>query len=212
MVNGKAKGDRFENETCRFLSAWLVDKKYADAKRFKVYDLPFRRRFTDTTPLDGHWNGEGDILHRPGITFPFCVECKDQEGWTFDALVSSSTCPPWKWWEQAVAQANRTDGLWPLMFFTRRYQNRYVMMEVEAAECLRLSPSKGHVVRVQRDSLPPVVVCLAEDLASISRNTVGGLPRTCPTQASSRVERSRSSSRKAMASTKGRRKRSGKDS
>lgn len=174
MVNGKAKGDLFENVICRFLSAWLVLDEYADKKAFKVYDLPFRRCFTDTVPLDGHWEGQGDILHQPDIEFALCVECKDRKNWELDGLLANRKWPPWLWWEQCKRQAERVN-LRPLMFFTRPFRRVYVMIDKGTAECLELQPYHGPVLRVQNPTGEHVVVTLADNLARVPRETVARL-------------------------------------
>ncbi len=204
MVDGKVKGERFENEVCRFLSAWLISEEYADKKAFKVYDLPFRRRFTDTTPLDGHWEGQGDILHKPGIEFALCVECKDRKNWELDGLLANRKWPPWQWWEQCKRQAERV-SLKPLMFFTRPFRRIYVMVNKETAECLELKPNHGPVLRVQSLTGERVVVTLADNLAEVSRVTVARLR----SGRSSPGVRSRDSSPRRRKSQKRPRRRSG---
>jgi len=146
VKDGRTKGERYENTVCRLLSQWLVP---GDWEKCPVYKLPFRRRFTDSTPLDGHWEGEGDILHRPDVTFPFCVECKDQEGWDLDGVLKNAQWPVWKWWTQACAQAQQV-GLRPILFFTRAYRPNYVMIEKEVAQWLEVVPQQGPVIEVYR--------------------------------------------------------------
>ncbi len=204
MVDGKTKGDLFENAICRFLSAWLVSEEYADKKAFKVYDLPFRRRFTNTTPLDGHWAGEGDVLHKPGIEFALCVECKDRKNWELDGLLANRKWPPWLWWEQCKQQAERVQ-LRPLMFFTRPFRQVYVMLDKETAECLELQPNHGPVARVQNPTGERVVVTLAQNLADVRREAVARLGNG----RSSRGAESKNSSPKRRASQRKPRKSSG---
>lgn len=171
MRNGKAKGDDFENRVCRLLSIWLVP---GDWKKAKVWALPFRRRFTDTTPLDGHWTGSGDVLHRPGIKFPFTVECKKQEKWELDGMFGAPKWRPWKWWSQARDQAYEA-GLHPLLIFTRNCRPLYVLMEKEIAEWLHLKPKRGPVLRVERPAGPRLVLAVMDDLTAVPRARVAEL-------------------------------------
>jgi len=166
MKDGRVKGNKYENRICRFLSQWVVPGDWSECP---VYQLPFRRRFTDNTPLDGHWEGEGDILHRPGIEFPFCVECKDQEGWDLDGLLHNEKWPVWAWWEQACTQAQQV-GLRPILFFTRAYRPDYVMMQKEVAECLELQSKHGPVVECRSKSGGTIKVTAARNVFAVPRS------------------------------------------
>jgi hypothetical protein len=143
MTDGYRKGGKFMNEVCRTFSYWYYPKL---SKQAKVYDLPFRQRSTSIMPVEGHWKGEGDILHRPDLPhdFPFCVECKDIEGWSFDGMLTNPGWPVWKWWSQAQSQAatsNRCVGVkgpkvLPLLVFTRNRQPVYGMLSERVADAL----------------------------------------------------------------------------
>ncbi len=123
MVNGRSKGNKAENEVCAILSAWQFPERWtqAAAAKAKADELPFRRRFTSTKPLDGTWAGAGDILAPQDHLFPWAVECKKIEGWTLDGALSNEKWPVWGWWGQCMLQADAT-ARWPLLFFSR---NRY---------------------------------------------------------------------------------------
>jgi len=183
LTDGKAKGDRFENEVCRALSVWLVP---GDWQKAHVFTLPFRRRFTDVTPLDGHWAGQGDILHKPGIKFPFCVECKKHEGWELDGMLGNDKWPPWSWWTQAKAQA-LTANMIPLMFFTRNRRKVYVLMEEEIQKWLRVEPHSGPMLAISQSNGASLALALMDDLVRVQRTRISAL--------SSRRERSRNTSR-----------------
>jgi len=59
-------------------------------------------------PIEGHWEGEGDILHRPGVLWPFVVEAKDRQEWgTLDGVFTRKKWPLWGYWDQAAGQADR---------------------------------------------------------------------------------------------------------
>jgi len=162
VTDGQKKGRDFENVVCRELSAWVVSSK---CRNYPVYELPFRRRFTDSTPIDGHWEGAGDILHQPGIVFPFCVECKKVEGWELDGLLSGGKWPVWSWWSQACEQAAKTE-LIPLLVFTRNRRKIYTMMPKGVESCLSLLPSEGAVLRVETPKRNRVVLARLDDLVA----------------------------------------------
>jgi len=170
-MHGKHKGDKFENDICRALSVWLVGSDYAGSL---VQDLPFRRRFTTSTPLEGHWDGSGDILHRPDVAFPFCVECKKREGWELDGMFGNDKWPVWTWWEQAKEQAAKTKDRYPLLVFSRNRRSIYAMLHEEVGQCLKVG-SERCLVQVERNGSERVVLVLLDDLAKTTRKSVESL-------------------------------------
>lgn len=201
MTDGRSKGNKFENEVCRAISQWLVPD--TDWSKVPVRGLPFRRQFTDVTPLTGHWEGEGDILHVPGIMCPFCFETKKQEKWELDGILANAGWPPWGWWEQCVEQANRTDGLWPVLFFSRNRRGIYCMIEEELDACLKVKSSSESVLQVKRPGRNCEVVTVAtlEVVVAVSLSRIRRLK--------SRSPRLRKSSSRNLASRRKKRQRSG---
>ena len=135
MVNGRRKGNDYENEICRELSRWVRPSLPA---KVLLADLPIRRRSTSIMPINGLWHGAGDLLHKPELdeVWPFCVECKKVEGWTVDGFFN----PKWSvrnWWDQAVAQA-RACGRVPLLICSRKQAPDYAILRERDAQCLRL--------------------------------------------------------------------------
>ena len=157
MKDGRKKGNDFENAVCRALSQWYGTR----SKRLS--GLPFRRRSTSIMPVEGHWQGEGDILHRPDVSFPFAVECKKHEGWELDGGYYEAKWPVWDWWEQAKAQARRAK-LKPLLIFTRNRRPVYVLLEESAATWLKLKPRSGLVSLLWRPSGESAVLARLDDL------------------------------------------------
>ncbi len=147
MVNGRTKGNKAENEVCALLTKWWCpgwdDDRIAKAG---AAGLPFRRRFTSTTPLDGTWDGAGDVLAPTGLRglFTWSVEVKKIEGWTLDGMVSNAKWPVWDWWQQCREQAIASKRA-PILFFAR---NNYPW--------LVMAPRK--LVRIPLDGLPPPVI------------------------------------------------------
>lgn len=159
MPEGKRKGDAFENRVCRQLSYWYTGK--TQMLTCPVYDLPFRKRSTSIMPVEGHWNGHGDILHRPSMYVPFSIECKKREGWVLDGAFAWDTWEVAKWWQQASRQAERA-GLEPLLVFNRNRRPVYVMLTENLSQCLKLKPKNGPALR----SVGPasLVIALLADL------------------------------------------------
>lgn len=163
MVNGRSKGNKYENTVCKTLSRWIDPSIREDAH---VEHLPFRRRTTSVVPLEGHWRGHGDILHRPDLRYPwpFCVECKAVQGWTFDGMFVD-TWSVWAWWEQARNQA-RDAGLSPLLALRRNRTPDHALLRCEDAECLRLEQAAvGTIVRlVHPKQGDEIVIARLDDL------------------------------------------------
>lgn len=164
------KGRSFENVVCRSLSQWLVDGDWRNAT---VYELPFRRQTTNSMPSTGHWEGKGDVIHMPGIDFPFAVEAKNREGWKFDGMFTCDKWPVLAWWKQAVAQADES-GLLPILFFTRNRQPIYCAVSQEVAQCIKLSAQNLFLVLIFSSSSENenVVVTKLDDLVQVPRKHI----------------------------------------
>ena len=201
MVDGRAKGNNFENVVCRGLSRMLCPEQ--DWTRVPVRRLPFRRRFTDVTPLDGHWEGEGDVLHVPGIVCPFCIEAKDQEGWELDGLVKNTKWRPWGWWEQCKEQAGRTDGLWPVLFFTRNFRPIYVLVERELQQCLEIAPEQAPVLCVRRPGGERLTIARMQDFLAVPLGRVRALKERSQRETSSSSCSTPTKSRRGRAASSG---------
>lgn len=165
MVNGRRKGNNYENTICRALAAWLCDGVTSSTP---LAQLPFRRRSTSIMPLDGHWHGAGDILHRPSADglLPFCVECKAIEGWTLDGWFSDRWVV-WSWWEQATRQAEQV-GLSPLLLCSRSRKADYAFLRESDASCLQLK----RTATLLRPSGERVSVVLLDELTQAPRHLV----------------------------------------
>lgn len=169
MVDGRAKGNKYENRVCRILSSWLVPGDWASCR---VAELPLRRRSTSILPLEGHWHGKGDILHKPFVDDPpFAFECKHQEKWDLDGMLANARWPVWGWWQQAKDQA-MSASLRPLLLFTRNLRKDYALMEEDVFSCLEPRPRHGPAVTLQRPSGERLALLLLDDLVGVPRARV----------------------------------------
>ena len=135
MTDGRRKGAKFENELCRLLSIWWFPDRHYD--KAYISELPFRRRFTTSSPLSGEWEGKGDVLHNYEVVgFPFCVEAKNHKGWELDGAFYVKKWKIYQWWEQCEEQADKM-GLLPLLIFTRNQRPIYAMYYKEIDGCLK---------------------------------------------------------------------------
>lgn len=185
MVNGKQKGDSFENAVCRALSRWFDPTL---PEKVKLADLPFRRRSTAIMPLAGHWEGNGDILHRPDLPhpWPFCVECKHVEGWELDGILANGGWVVWTWWSQAVEQAAR-DSAVPLLVFTRNRRTLCALLHEKTARCLRIEPRNGPVLKVATPAGESLVLARLDDLTAVPPSNLGNVSRPRSSRRSSRT-------------------------
>jgi hypothetical protein len=158
MVDSRRKGQAAMNTVCKTFTQWLFPDTPTNTP---VYSLPFRVRSTSIMPVEGHWDGKGDILHRPDIHFPFCTEVKKHEGWTLDALFRPKS-PIWKWWEQCTNQADACSGI-PLLIFMRNRIEPYVLLPFGAYHTLHPTTHGSMNLTLSHDS-QKLTVCLLKDL------------------------------------------------
>ena len=114
MINGKAKGNRFELDVAKMLTEW-------SGKTFH------------RTPQSGalHWDNDkrvvSDIVPPQDLGFPFSIECKSQEvPWDFDSLITGKSIL-WKFWNQCCRDAI-SEEMEPLLVFSKNYRKIYSMI------------------------------------------------------------------------------------
>lgn len=131
--------------------------------------LPFRPRSTSIQPIEGHWQGAGDILHRPdlAVPFPFAVECKNDERASLDPMFEAAKWVVWGWWEQTAQQAQR-GSLVPLLIFRRNHRKDYAVVDRVTSTKLRLKARSGPLVEICRVEGVGLTLCLLEDLMQSS--------------------------------------------
>jgi hypothetical protein len=111
---GKQKGSNYERKIAKILkAAWNIELV--------------------KTPISGGWGKmktSGDITAEDR-NFPFSIECKKQEGWSFEQLFKSpEKCELNKWWSQALDQGYKDDKI-PLLIFSRNFQPNYIRFRME---------------------------------------------------------------------------------
>lgn len=119
-VQGRPKGSKAEIEI---------------AKRLKAWWSPFEPAEFVRTPLSGGWGGKdlragfrasGDVM-TTAQKFPFTIEVKRREGWSWTNLLAGKASPVWGYWKQAVGQAKEMGGI-PLLFFRKNRELWSLMM------------------------------------------------------------------------------------
>lgn len=123
MVLGHRKGPIGENEVVHLLSDWWGQME-PEAK--------FKR-----TPKSGGWGNadvRGDMKVAGDICttsqrWPFTVEVKRREAWTFGAFCEGRLSPVWKWWRQCIDAAAEEDRI-PLLW-ARKNRRPWIVLAPE---------------------------------------------------------------------------------
>lgn len=114
-VQGRPKGCKAEIEVAKILEPWWSKHEPLAPDGHPI-------RFV-RTPLSGGWGGKdtrsgfkasGDLM-TTARRFPFTVEVKRREGWSWKNLLAGKNSPVWGWWRQAIDQGvemNQAPLLW----------------------------------------------------------------------------------------------------
>lgn len=108
-MNSKRKGNSYENYICKILSSWWGEKF---------------SRVPNSGGLESLISKQivGDII--VPSSFPFVVECKKQEGWSFEQILEGKS-KFFKWWNQVVRDSKKVDKF-PLLIFSKNYSKDYL--------------------------------------------------------------------------------------
>ena len=94
--------------------------------------------------------------------FPWCVEVKRREGWSWTTLMSNRPSPIWKWWEQSKKDA-RVVALAPMLWFRHNREPWAIVLQDEPA-----GVAERWLLRLNRG----VVVMRAEGLLAVPPATL----------------------------------------
>ena len=112
----KGKGNEYESKIGKILGEWW-------------WGDPFPRSHGSGSSAT---MSKGDVVHAGDLyvppSFPWCVECKFQNGWSFDGLMKGNKELIISWWIKAVADAQKC-GRPALLVFTKNRFPDYVMFE-----------------------------------------------------------------------------------
>jgi len=122
MINGKQKGASFER---------LIASKLSDWSGFDLRRTPMSGGFAKgTTSYAGDINSVN-----VDEKFAFSVECKNQEGWKFEHVLTLDEPVHNLWWEQCWKDSIPTLK-YPLLIFTKNRTKTCGMTSVSIAETL----------------------------------------------------------------------------
>lgn len=117
----RAKGADAEREVAKLVEGW-----------WRVFEPGCR--FVKT-PLSGGWGGpairsgfraSGDLM-TTAVKFPFVIEVKRREGWSWKPFLEGRPSPVWGWWRQACRQADEMDAR-PMLWFRHNREPWRVLM------------------------------------------------------------------------------------
>lgn len=156
---GKRKGSKNENTLAKLFKDWWGDGEWA------------------RTPQSGGWSTAktreafrtcGDLI-TTSEGFPFCVEAKNQENWTFDNLLSAPKSPIYAFLAQSEEQS--PSDLIPLLVMTKNYHPQYVLTRNKTTiEMFQVLEIPSLLLRNYFLDGKDMVIIKLEDLFSIKPN------------------------------------------
>ena len=158
-INSKAKGADYELKICKVLAEW--------------YQEEFHR-----VPASGglRWGKDnrvsGDIIPQVGSTFPFSIECKKREDWTFEQVLRG-TGEVESWWTQCTRDAANVDKK-PLLIFSKNRAPDYYMMDAHdyteiMIQIIQRCPEMDHFVLVRQGRSNRVMGLLRDFTDQVSK-------------------------------------------
>ncbi len=119
-VSGHPKGGRAEREVAGIVQDWW--QRYETAAEFVRTPLSGGWGKARGTKVAAHFNACGDLM-TTGARFPFCVEVKWRESWSYDNLTNCKPTPPWEWWRQCLGAATKQEAV-PMMWMRKNHIRR----------------------------------------------------------------------------------------
>lgn len=114
----RRKGNSAEIEVAKFIEPWW--RQIDPACKFVRTPLSGGWGNTKsgfTSPVRVGFKASGDLMTN-AILFPWSVEVKRREAWTWDNVLRSKPSPVWDWWRRTQADA-REASLEPMLWLRR---------------------------------------------------------------------------------------------
>ena len=162
----KRKGSSFELKTSKEFQKWWGKGEFCRSPGSGGWGRPQHKQ---------GFNASGDII-TTNRDFPWCLECKNQEGWSLDQLLLNDGCIIHSWWEQTVDET--PDDLTPMLIFKKNRQKPMVMVFTDVQESFgallidKLPPGARKFFTVDRNKRAVAIFTL-EDFFKISPDMVG---------------------------------------
>lgn len=103
-LNSRRKGVRAQNEVAKIIQEWWS----ALEPGCEFVSTPQSGGWSTVTTR-AHFQMGGDLM-TTAMKWPFVVEVKRREGWSFENFANGRKSPVWGWWRQAVKQAAESGG------------------------------------------------------------------------------------------------------
>lgn len=107
-MNGRSKGKGGEREAARLCAGWWS----AIEPGVQFVSTPQSGGWA-TPKLRGAFKAAGDLM-TTSVRWPFSVEVKRREGWSWATLLARKQSPVWGWWDQCLKAAGE-EGRVPLL-------------------------------------------------------------------------------------------------
>jgi hypothetical protein len=114
------KGSSFENKVAKLFSKWTG---------FRIKRTPMSGGFSKEGSYAGDLNC---VLPEESSIFPFIVECKNQECWSFDNILVAKN-KIFNFWDQAADEGEKA-GKIPLLIVTKNYCSDFMFVDANTVE------------------------------------------------------------------------------
>jgi hypothetical protein len=103
-----------------------------------------QQRYLPRAPESGarvQWKGDIVATDKLASVWPFLIECKKQEGWSFEALLKNGRSNIIaEWYIKACEQAKESYDKTPLLIFSRNYQPWWIAFPLQLFVAAHLQP------------------------------------------------------------------------
>lgn len=162
MFGSRNKGSRAEREVAALLAEWW--RPHEPGVEF--IKTPLSGGWS-TPKLRGSFRASGDIM-TTSQTFPFSVEVKRRENFSWDTLLAGKRSPVWEWWEQTTRAANEQMAVPMLWLRHSREPWRVVLPETFAdAICSHVAARFWSRRDLSPPSAAPVAIVSARALLAV---------------------------------------------
>lgn len=152
MTKGRAKGVMAERQVVRLLAAWWPDGEFTRTPQSGGWS---------TAKVRSDFRASGDVM-TTSPTFPFVVEVKRREAFSWTTLLTGKQSPVHGWWEQTERAADEQHAT-PLLWLRHNQEPWRVMLEEELAPLIR----PRFVRRVRSLIVAPAAALLATQPAEV---------------------------------------------
>jgi hypothetical protein len=128
------------------------------------------------TPASGGYDKRficGDLIDAEDAeNWPLCCECKDREGWSFDAMAKGKCKALWDWWDENIQVLTKWKkynnyNKQPIILFTKKYDLDYIMCDSTLSSII-IDNGTYPTLSIYRDGIKYDIFILEQFLSSIT--------------------------------------------